>query len=130
MIKQMLLIGITLLFSSVQVAFTKSNDFLPGAGPHFIATIPLASSTLSVTTTAPKKTYPTAGVKILTPGYSIVGKSPALNGFVLFSVSNTTPVHLTVDGPRGSINIRLCLNATGNTYSCEEYTVSVLGSIF
>lgn len=123
MMKRMLLLGMVLFFSSEQVVFAKSHDFIPGPGQHFIATIPPASSTLSIITTTPRKTYPTAGIKILTPGYSIVGKSPSPNGFVLFSVSNTAPAQLTLAGPVGTINIRLCLNGVGKTYSCEEYTV-------
>lgn len=128
MIKSILLVGMTLFFFSEQVAFAKSNALIPGSGQHFIAVIPPASSTLSITTTTPRKTYPTAGIKILTPGYRIVGKAPSPNGFVLFSVSDTTPAKITLDGPIGSINIRLCLNGTGKTYSCEEYTVSVFSS--
>lgn len=125
MMKRTLFIGMTLFFFLEPVVFAKCNDFIPGSGQHFFAAIPPASSTLSIITTTPRKIYPTAGIRILTPGYNIVGQSPSANGFVLFSVSDTMPAQFSLDGPIGTINIRLCLNGTGKKYSCEEYFLSI-----
>ncbi|MGL5743074.1 MAG: DUF1554 domain-containing protein [Legionella sp.] len=127
MIKQISYVGMLLfLFSSQTMAENKGT--IPGPGNHFNAFVPPASSTINITTTTPHWTYPTAGIKILSSGYKVVGKSPAPNGYVLFSVSDTQPANITLSGPVGTANIRLCLNGTGKTYTCEDYTISVYSS--
>lgn len=119
---------ILVLFLFCEQLIAQDIRGIPGPGPHFTVSVPPASTTLKITTTTPHWTYPTAGIKIVTQGYSIVGKTPNRNGFVLFSVSNTAPVNLTLSGPIGPVSIRLCLNGIGKTYTCEDYIVSVFST--
>lgn len=98
---------------------------------------------LQIGTTIPGKVYPFAGIKINTPGYSVVPGSGTHctmepNGYCLFSVVNTSPALLFVSIPitinQGdkrwmtplppvSLAMTLCLNGAGSTYSCEEHIV-------
>ncbi len=87
-------------------------------------------SSLSITTTIPNHTYPYAGIKINTKGYSLthVGTqcSDAGNGFCLFSVSDTMPVTMGVTGSAGQFSATLCLNGKG-PFSCQRFDDLMLG---
>lgn len=62
---------------------------LNGNGPLSCQTYTTSAINLSITTTIPNHTYPNAGIKINTPGYSLKGCTLNSNGYCLFAVSNT-----------------------------------------
>lgn len=72
---------------------------------------------LSITTTTPNHTYPIAGIKINTPGYTLtnlgVDCTPAANGYCLFQVSNTSPKTIILLPPLGT-------NYEGGVVACLE----------
>jgi hypothetical protein len=51
---------------------------------------------LNITTAAPNHIYPTAGIKINTPGYTVSGCTMASNGYCLFSVSDKNSVTIGI----------------------------------
>jgi hypothetical protein len=51
---------------------------------------------LYITTTIPNHTYPSAGIKINTPGYTLSGCTMTANGYCLFTVSNTMPATIGI----------------------------------
>ncbi len=69
---------------------------LNGKGPLSCQDYTVTRETLSILSAAPNHTYPAAGIKIRTPGYTPSGCSLFSNGYCLFSVSNTTPATITV----------------------------------
>ena len=75
---------------------------LNGKGPVSCQTYTLTALTLTITTTTPRKTYPYAGIKINTPGFTIanIGATctPISNGYCLFSVSSTSPIVINLVG--------------------------------
>jgi hypothetical protein len=87
------------------------------------------STEVTVLTTPPGRLYQSAGIKILTPGYELVGTTPSSNGYSIFPVSNTLPATFTVSAP-GTIDISLCLNGTGPRYSCETHRVAIQQQLF
>ena len=54
---------------------------------------------LSIKTTTPNHTYPSAGMQINTAGYTIAGCTPNSNGYCIFTVSNTTAYTATISPP-------------------------------
>ncbi len=88
-----------------------------------------SGSALSINTTIPHHTYPFAGIRINTKGYSLTGIgtqcSNAGNGFCLFSVSDTQPVMISFAGGAGQLSVTLCLNGKG-PLSCQNYTLTVV----
>lgn len=85
--------------------------------------IRVSGSILIIRTTIPNHRYPDAGIRINTPGYSVVNCKPSGN-FCLFSVSDKKPAKLVIDGPKGSINVTLCLKGTG-PLSCQNYNINL-----
>lgn len=51
---------------------------------------------LHLSTTIPHHTYPAAGIKLNTPGYTPVGCTPLKNGYCLFSVSDTASTNIGI----------------------------------
>lgn len=123
MIKRMWLISIALFFSYGLSGWAKNSDFMMRPGPLF--KVSAYVNTLTINSTILNWTYPTAGIKILTPGYTVSNMSPTSQGFHLFSVSDTVPAALTLSGPSGKVNIKLCLKGTGTGSSCETMTVTL-----
>ena len=90
------------------------------------------SLVLCIKTTPPSIFYQFAGIKSLTPGYTIStstlqGKTPECtmsdNGYCLFSVSDTstTAIGITLAQPTPMVGkFTFCLNGVGDTYSCEN----------
>jgi len=81
-----------------------------------------AANELIINTTIPNHTYPTAGIKLNTPGFTLTGagtECTMYNGFCLFSVSDTTAKTISVSG-NGKFNATLCLNGAG-PLSCQKY---------
>jgi hypothetical protein len=116
------------LFSLLPMVFSSlaysSAPALSASGQHFNFTF--QNDILTITTTTPHWRYPSAGIQLTTSGYLITGNtlSPG-NGYFIFAVSDTQSISFTITGPAGDSNLRLCLNGTGDTYGCENYTVTV-----
>lgn len=74
---------------------------------------------LSITTTIPNHVYPSVGIKINTPGFTLANLSntciPTNNGYCLFSVSDTSPKVISLLPPLGTNyggGIVACLDGT------------------
>lgn len=81
---------------------------------------------LTINTVTPDWTYPVAGIKVLTPGYTLDQITlPADNGYFLFSVSDTKSASFTLLGAPGPVNIQLCLSGVGTGSTCEIQTVTL-----
>lgn len=95
---------------------------------------------LTINTTIPGKLYQAAGIKINTPGISIlrpgIDCTPSGNGYCLFAVSDSAPANIVVSFPNTYgihnrlfaipnviLNMTLCLNGMGSTFSCENQTI-------
>lgn len=102
-----------LLFS--KTGFTATGAFFNVAS---------SGTSVTITTTVPNHTYPNAGIKIDSSGYSLSGGCASYNnGYCLFSVSNTSPKTLTISGPSTKkLDITLCLNGKG-PLTCQNYSV-------
>ncbi|VEB38949.1 secreted protein [Legionella sainthelensi] len=123
MIKRILLISIAffLFYGPSSWAENKGSIIRPGNFFKVSAYV----DTLTVTTVTPNWTYPKAGIKILTPGYTVAHINPTNNGYYLFSVSDTVPAKLTLLGPPGTVSAQLCLSGVGKGSSCELQTITV-----
>lgn len=122
----------TLVTACVSVAlFNCQTGFASSSGLFFNVTA--AGNNLSINTTIPHHTYPAAGIKINTPGYTLAGVGTACvnagNGYCLFSVSDTQAKSLSITGstPSGKLSITLCLNGKG-PLSCQDYSLSASAS--
>jgi hypothetical protein len=62
---------------------------LNGLGPLSCQNYTAPATNLTITSNIPNHTYPNAGIKITTPGYTLAGCTMNSNGYCLFSVSNT-----------------------------------------
>lgn len=97
---------------------------LVAAQPGAFFTLSTAGTNLSITTTVPNHLYEQAGIKILTPGYSIQNLGTdcnmAANGYCIFPVSQTQPHSLAISGPKGDLDLILCLNGNGPV-SCQRF---------
>lgn len=73
---------------------------LNAKGPLSCQHYNVSASNLSISTTIPNRTYPFAGIKIETPGYSLADTAlnctPLSNGFCMFSVSDASPVNINL----------------------------------
>jgi DNA-binding beta-propeller fold protein YncE len=112
------ILGISFIFILVsQVAFSGNQ------GNLFRTTV--QGATLTVYSTIPTWTYPHAGISSSQSGISFSGCSNHSNGQCIFSVSDTQSASLTIARATTSIVVRLCLDGYGNTYNCENVTVSL-----
>jgi hypothetical protein len=62
---------------------------LNGAGPLSCQNYTAQATNLTITSNIPNHTYPGAGIKLTTPGYTLAGCTMSSNGYCLFSVSDT-----------------------------------------
>lgn len=94
-------------------------------------TVSVSGTTLTITSTAANHTYPAAGIKINTPSDFSAGSGCTLqsNGFCTFSVSDTVPAHIVINGSTASTDVTLCLNGVG-ALSCQHYSVALTGPVF
>jgi hypothetical protein len=69
---------------------------LNGKGPLSCQNYTASALNLNITTTIPNHVYPSAGIKLNTPGYVLTGCTLIANGYCLFSVNNTTPTSITI----------------------------------
>ena len=124
MIKRILLIGIALFLFYGQSAWAENKDSIIRPGQLF--KVSTYVNKLTITTATPDWTYPMAGIKVLTPGYTVAHiNHPTDNGYYLFSVSDTVPANITLLGLPGLVSIKLCLNGVGSASSCEILTVTL-----
>jgi hypothetical protein len=73
---------------------------LDGRGPLSCQNYIVDGLNLVINTTTPHHTYPSAGIKIETPGYRVAGLStPLNNGYYLFPVSDTSPANILIIPP-------------------------------
>lgn len=77
---------------------------LDGKGPISRQNYIVDNLDLLISTTIPDHTYSFAGIKIDKPGYTIEGLPQYINGFYLFSVSDTSPVKISIIPPNSSSN--------------------------
>lgn len=88
--------------------------------------VTIEDNVLSLKTTIPNKHYPNAGIHLKNARYSIDGSTLSSgNGYFLFSVSDIQTATFQIEGPEGNLAFIVCLNGTGNTYSCEEHIVAI-----
>ena len=74
---------------------------LNGHGPLSCQDYNITGLNLSIRTAAPNHTYPSVGIRLNTPGYSLSnGCNTTTDGYCLFSVSDTTASAITVSGVR------------------------------
>lgn len=128
--------SLALSFIWGQLTFASTNQLfnvrVEIAGITTIFGIPLI-----ITTNIPGHLYQFAGIKINTPGYTLLNPgvdcTPSANGYCLFAVSDTVPAHIAVSLPIAlhtfpeeifSFSMSLCLNGMGNTFSCENHTIT------
>lgn len=111
-------VSLALLFC--QTSFAASTFFNVNA----------SGTILTITTNVPNHTYPSAGIRINSPSNFSPhsGCTQQSNGFCTFSVSNTTPASIGINGSTTTMNITLCLNGLG-PLSCQDYNVSVTGPV-
>lgn len=86
------------------------------------------NNSIHITTVKPNHTYPQAGIRITSPGFSLLnsggGCTPNANGYCLFSVSDSSPANIVFNGALNTpFNIILCLNGSAPA-SCQHYTTS------
>jgi hypothetical protein len=67
---------------------------LNALGPLSCQNYTTTATNFTVTSNIPNHTYPNAGVKITTPGYSLSNCTMNSNGYCIFSVSNTQPAFI------------------------------------
>lgn len=72
---------------------------LNGKGPISCQNYSVNALDLIIRSLIPNHTYPYAGIKIDNPGYRVAGLTALSNGFYLFSISNSSPVNLTIIPP-------------------------------
>jgi hypothetical protein len=98
----------------------------PTAAAGLFFEVTLSGSTLNIRTTIPNHTYPGAGIKINSAGFSLTNAGSectmAGNGYCLFSVSNATTKTISITGSSGTLNVTLCLNGNG-PLSCQNFNV-------
>jgi hypothetical protein len=82
---------------------------LNGQGPLSCQTYNVSGLVLNILTSIPHHTYPAAGIRINTPGYTVSGCTPIANGYCLFTVGDTSPSTLTLT----NTNINSVLTAVG-----------------
>ena len=109
------------------LGLTLSQNSFAATGLFFEVTT--SDSNLTIRTTIPNHTYPAAGIRVNTTGYSLAasdsGCTPAGNGLCLFTVSDTAPATIKLSGPEGDVSVTICLNGQG-PLSCQNYTAHLI----
>ncbi len=76
---------------------------LDGNGPVSCQKYTVSGLNLNISTTIPGHVYPSAGIKVNTPGYTPSNCTPSRNGYCLFSVNSTTstniPLSISTNNP-------------------------------
>ena len=87
---------------------------LNGKGPLSCQNYTVTRRTLSILSIRPSHTYPSAGIKITTPGYAPSGCTLYSNGYCLFPVSDTTAAVITAI-PTDTSNILTSIDPISGT---------------
>lgn len=116
------------IFIKVSALLILSQSQMSYADPGLFFKLNTTGSVLNLTTTIPHHFYPNAGIKFKTPGYALTSCRQGADGFCLFSVSDTMPASLVVNGPKGMPSAILCLQGEG-PLSCQNYEFSMTSGI-
>ncbi len=117
MISRMVLAGFSMLLFLSQALFA-DEPLTPSPGRLF--NVSYIGNNFTITTNT-GFFYKVAGIKSFTPGFSFSNCNPDPNGHCLFGVGNTLPASPVMAGPAVQPALKLCLNATGDTFSCEKF---------
>ncbi len=100
---------------------------LNGQGSLSCQNYTVSALTLSIKTNVPNHTYPAAGIKIKTAGYTVTGCTPNKQGYCLFSVSDTAPktISITPSGLSAIAYVTNFPNGCIDPYGCANYSVSI-----
>src|SRR3990167_24511 len=115
---KVLMIAIAMLLIAISLASAAAGDLFSITGSGTVATLDIqlclnaqtpwncekhtvTRQTLSIRTTHPNHTYPAAGIKILTSGYTLSGCTFLSNCYCQFSVSNTSAVTVSITSLAG-----------------------------
>ena len=115
-----ILIAFTLLLLG-QASFSNPSGLL--------FNVSLSGMTLSFSPKA-NHSYPDIGMLITSSGYSFSTPNtqcsgwPNTNGYCKFAASPTSPASISINGPIGVFNFKLCLNFWGKL-SCQNYTIDI-----
>ncbi len=97
------------LFFNVSATGTPTNLgislCLNGSGPLSCQNYTVSALNLNITTTIPNHVYPSAGIKLDTPGYVLSGCTLIANGYCLFSANNTTPTSITIGSGANAFSV-------------------------
>ncbi|MDR3476412.1 MAG: hypothetical protein P4M14_00090 [Gammaproteobacteria bacterium] len=115
---------------SAQISMTLC---LNGKGPLSCQTYTASAVNFSITTTIPNHTYPAAGIKINTPGYTPTGCTMSSNGYCLFTVSNTNAATISATSPACQPDVMVFSpavtkvnNPLGNTSNAaQQFTINM-----
>lgn len=105
-----------------QVCFPQSSGLL--------FNVSISGGTLTFTPKA-NHSYPDIGMLITSSGYSFSTPNtqcsgwPNTNGYCKFAASFASPAFISINGPIGVLNFKLCLNLTGKL-TCQNYSVNTV----
>ena len=95
---------------------------------HPLFNVTSTGLTLTLKTTYPNHVYTEAGIKLITPEYSLANPDQdciqIANGYCSFSVSNSAEKTISLHGKSGQVTANVCLNATAPV-SCQYYTSAI-----
>ena len=118
--------SIALVLLIVKPGFSSEIEPITGLFFNVVST----GATLTINTLVPKhpQPYQHAGIEILTPGFTLANPGECLTnespaGMCTFSVSNTAPTVISITGPTGVADVKLCLDGTGPypQKTCQHY---------
>lgn len=112
------IILLMVLVASTLIGFANTSD------QGLLFNVSGVPDTFNINTMISNHYYPAAGLKLTTPGVSIVsGCTPAANGYCVFGASDTLAAIINTTGAGKSLSMNLCLDAAG-PLSCQKYTVT------
>jgi hypothetical protein len=115
-----------LRFYAMTLVFSVGASTLTMASSGSLFTVFATGANLNIRSNISGRTYPNAGIKINTAGYSLANPGSDCtmhdNGYCLFSANNASLKTIELSSSPGAVNITLCLNATG-PLSCQSYNI-------
>ncbi|MCL9684395.1 DUF1566 domain-containing protein [Legionella maioricensis] len=112
------------LFFNISATGTPANLSitlcLNGKGPLSCQNYAVSALNLNISTTIPNHVYPSVGIKINTPGYSLMGCTPSNNGYCLFSASNTAPARIIIS--KGQTTLTPSVTSLALSVNCPPLT--------
>lgn len=97
---------------------------LNGKAPLSCQNNTVTRQTLSIRTVTPNHTYPSVGIKIKTPDYTLSGCALSSNGYCLFSASNTTSASITVTSTSAPITLTSITPSSGTAAGGTGFTLT------